>query len=48
MATLSVSTMVVFREEMARGAFVVKYHDGQWNFIPVADIKNKVKENLPI
>ncbi len=37
----------VFREEMARETFVVKYHDGQWNFIPVADIKNKVKENLP-
>ena len=37
----------VFREEMARETFVVKYHDGQWNFIPVADIKNKVKDNLP-
>ncbi|WP_372384229.1 hypothetical protein AB8613_00935 [Vibrio sp. BS-M-Sm-2] len=37
----------VFREEMDRETFVVKYHDGQWNFIPVADIKNKVKENLP-
>ncbi|OBS97522.1 hypothetical protein A9261_13010 [Vibrio tasmaniensis] len=37
----------VFREEKDRETFVVKYHDGQWNFIPVADIKNKVKENLP-
>ncbi|MCC4817170.1 hypothetical protein BCU85_15965 [Vibrio lentus] len=37
----------VFREEIARETFVVKYHDGQWNFIPVADIKNKVKDNLP-
>ncbi|MDH6016608.1 membrane lipoprotein lipid attachment site-containing protein [Vibrio splendidus] len=37
----------VFREEMNRETFVVKYHDGQWNFIPVADIKNKVKDNLP-
>ncbi|WP_086969991.1 membrane lipoprotein lipid attachment site-containing protein [Vibrio coralliirubri] len=37
----------VFREEMNRETFVVKYHDGQWNFIPVADIKNKIKDNLP-
>ncbi|PMH28269.1 hypothetical protein BCU71_06785 [Vibrio lentus] len=37
----------VFREEKDRETFVVKYHDGQWNFIPVADIKNKVKDNLP-
>ncbi|CDT64189.1 Hypothetical protein VCR15J2_470197 [Vibrio coralliirubri] len=37
----------VFREEIDRQTFVVKYHDGQWNFIPVADIKNKVKDNLP-
>ncbi|WP_086775513.1 membrane lipoprotein lipid attachment site-containing protein [Vibrio coralliirubri] len=37
----------VFREEIERQTFVVKYHDGQWNFIPVADIKNKVKDNLP-
>ncbi|UQV20080.1 membrane lipoprotein lipid attachment site-containing protein [Vibrio sp. J383] len=37
----------VFREEISRETFVVKYHDGQWNFIPVADIKNKVKDNLP-
>ncbi len=37
----------VFREEIERETFVVKYHDGQWNFIPVADIKNKVKDNLP-
>ncbi|MCC4787805.1 membrane lipoprotein lipid attachment site-containing protein [Vibrio splendidus] len=36
----------VFREEMNRETFVVKYHDGQWNFIPVADVKNKVKDNL--
>ncbi|OQQ03668.1 hypothetical protein BK411_20215 [Vibrio splendidus] len=37
----------VFREEMNRETFVVKYHNGQWNFIPVADIKNKIKDNLP-
>ncbi len=37
----------IFREEMDRGTFVVKYHDGKWNFIPVADIKSKVKDKLP-
>ena len=37
----------VFREEMSRETFVVKYHNGQWNFIPVAEIKSKVKDNLP-
>ncbi|CAK1722163.1 Lipoprotein [Vibrio crassostreae] len=37
----------VFREEMDRETFVVKYHDGQWNFIPMAEVKNKIKDNLP-
>lgn len=37
----------VFREEIDRQTFVVKYHDGQWNFIPMSDIKNKVKDKLP-
>ncbi|MFV8462960.1 membrane lipoprotein lipid attachment site-containing protein [Vibrio campbellii] len=37
----------IFREEMDRQTFVVKYHDGKWNFIPIADIKNKVKDKLP-
>lgn len=37
----------IFREEIDRETFVVKYHDGKWNFIPVADIKNKVKDKLP-
>ncbi|CAH7479516.1 conserved exported hypothetical protein [Vibrio chagasii] len=37
----------IFREEIDRETFVVKYHDGKWNFIPVADIKNKIKDKLP-
>ncbi|WP_261885839.1 membrane lipoprotein lipid attachment site-containing protein [Vibrio pomeroyi] len=37
----------VFREEINRQTFVVKYHDGQWNFVPMSDIKNKVKDKLP-
>ncbi|MFA0016715.1 lipoprotein [Vibrio lentus] len=37
----------VFREEIDRETFVVKYHDGQWNFIPMAEVKNKIKDNLP-
>ncbi|WP_373951220.1 membrane lipoprotein lipid attachment site-containing protein [Vibrio pomeroyi] len=37
----------IFREEMDRETFVLKYHDGKWNFIPMSDIKNKVKDKLP-
>ncbi|WP_192888720.1 membrane lipoprotein lipid attachment site-containing protein [Vibrio bathopelagicus] len=37
----------VFREEIDRETFVVKYHDGKWNFIPMSEVKNKIKDNLP-
>ncbi|MCF7505102.1 membrane lipoprotein lipid attachment site-containing protein [Vibrio sp. L3-7] len=37
----------VFREEINRETFVVKYHDGQWHFIPMSDVKNKIKDNMP-